>query len=224
MPRTLYAKLSAVLAALLVSVGLVYILVTFSAARLYLDEVNQQVNRDLARDLVADRNLVQAGRLDQQALKRMFDEYMTINPSIEIYLLDRAGNILAFSADPGKVKRSRVDLEPVRAFLAGDAAHIVPPTGAKGLNLATSDIHYLSRALIAFYKEGSIADLDGYSETCLKRVWKAERFSWWMTTLLHRFPEATDFDRRIQNAELEYIMSSEVAQASLAENYVGLPY
>jgi p-hydroxybenzoate 3-monooxygenase len=111
-----------------------------------------------------------------------------------------------------------------RLFLAGDAAHIVPPTGAKGLNLATSDVHYLSRALIDVYRSGSTEGIDTYSDTCLARVWKAERFSWWMTTLLHRFPEATAFDRRIQNAELEYLMSSEVAKASLAENYVGLPY
>ena len=111
-----------------------------------------------------------------------------------------------------------------RLFLAGDSAHIVPPTGAKGLNLAASDIHYLSRALIDFYKSGSTEGIDTYSDTCLARVWKAERFSWWMTMLLHRFPEASDFDRKIQNAELEYLMSSEVAMASLAENYVGLPY
>jgi p-hydroxybenzoate 3-monooxygenase len=111
-----------------------------------------------------------------------------------------------------------------RLFLAGDSAHIVPPTGAKGLNLAASDIHYLSRALIDVYKSGSTAGIDTYSDTCLARVWKAERFSWWMTMLLHRFPEASDFDRKIQNAELEYLMSSEVAKASLAENYVGLPY
>jgi p-hydroxybenzoate 3-monooxygenase len=111
-----------------------------------------------------------------------------------------------------------------RLFLAGDAAHIVPPTGAKGLNLAASDIHYLSRAFLEFYRSGSAAGMDAYSARCLARIWKAERFSWWMTMLLHRFPEASDFDRKIQTAELEYLVSSEVAMASLAENYVGLPY
>ncbi len=109
-----------------------------------------------------------------------------------------------------------------RLFLAGDAAHIVPPTGAKGLNLAASDVHYLSEALIAFYTGDSSA-LDSYSSRALARVWKAERFSWWMTRLLHRFPEEGDFGRRMQLAELEYIADSRAAQTSLAENYVGLP-
>jgi p-hydroxybenzoate 3-monooxygenase len=112
-----------------------------------------------------------------------------------------------------------------RLFLAGDAAHIVPPTGAKGLNLAASDIHYLSRALIAYYKDGGRTDLmDSYSDDCLKRIWKAERFSWWMTQLLHKFPENEGFGDRIQRAEFDYLMSSKAAQTVLAENYVGLPY
>jgi len=111
-----------------------------------------------------------------------------------------------------------------RLFLAGDAAHIVPPTGAKGLNLAASDIYYLSRALTAHYKEKRDDLLDGYSATALRRVWKAERFSWWMTTLLHRFPDASPFDRRVQEAELDYVTGSVAARRSLAENYVGLPY
>jgi p-hydroxybenzoate 3-monooxygenase len=111
-----------------------------------------------------------------------------------------------------------------RLFLAGDAAHIVPPTGAKGLNLAASDVYYLSRALIAHYQEKHDALLDSYSQTALRRVWKAERFSWWMTTLLHRFPDASPFDRRIQEAELDYVTGSLAARRSLAENYVGLPY
>jgi p-hydroxybenzoate 3-monooxygenase len=110
-----------------------------------------------------------------------------------------------------------------RLFLAGDAAHIVPPTGAKGLNLAASDVHYLSEALIAFYR-GNEKLLDSYSARALARVWKAERFSWWMTKLLHRFPEEGDFGRRMQLAELEYIAGSNAAQTALAENYVGLPY
>ncbi len=111
-----------------------------------------------------------------------------------------------------------------RLFLAGDAAHIVPPTGAKGLNLAASDIHYLSEALIRFYENGSEAGLKGYSETALKRIWKAMRFSWWMTSLLHKFPENEGFGDRIQQTEIEYLFSSKAAQTALAENYVGLPY
>jgi len=111
-----------------------------------------------------------------------------------------------------------------RLFLAGDAAHIVPPTGAKGLNLAASDIHYLSNALIDYYSSGRSAELDAYSEKCLRRIWQAERFSWWMTSILHRFPENGAFGEKIQRAELEYLVDSPTARASLAENYVGLPY
>lgn len=111
-----------------------------------------------------------------------------------------------------------------RLFLAGDAAHIVPPTGAKGLNLAASDIHYLSTALIDYYRSGSEAGLEGYSLRALARVWKAERFSWWMTGLLHRFPEASAFDARVRQAELDYLLHSRAAMTALAENYVGLPY
>jgi p-hydroxybenzoate 3-monooxygenase len=110
-----------------------------------------------------------------------------------------------------------------RLFLAGDAAHIVPPTGAKGLNLAASDVRYLSRALVEFYA-GSTGGIDAYSEVCLRRVWKAERFSWWMTTLLHRFPAAGGFDQKVQQAELDYLVDSVAAKTSLAENYVGLPF
>jgi p-hydroxybenzoate 3-monooxygenase len=110
-----------------------------------------------------------------------------------------------------------------RLFLAGDSAHIVPPTGAKGMNLAFADVRVLSRAIAAFYSNGSTALLDSYSETCLRRVWKAQRFSWWMTRLMHLFPEETPFDRRRQVAELDYVTSSEAAAKSLAENYVGLP-
>jgi len=111
-----------------------------------------------------------------------------------------------------------------RLFLAGDAAHIVPPTGAKGLNLAASDIHYLSQGLIAFYDTSDTGLLDDYSQKALRRIWKAERFSWWMTQLLHRFPDTSPFDRRIQIAELDYVTSSETGARSVAENYVGLPY
>jgi p-hydroxybenzoate 3-monooxygenase len=110
-----------------------------------------------------------------------------------------------------------------RLFLAGDAAHIVPPTGAKGLNLAAADVKFLGEALIQWYRDRSAAGLDGYSARALARVWKAERFSWWFTNLTHRFPDMDPFARKMQLAELDYIRSSEKAQAMLAENYVGLP-
>jgi p-hydroxybenzoate 3-monooxygenase len=110
-----------------------------------------------------------------------------------------------------------------RLFLAGDAAHIVPPTGAKGLNLAVADVRVLADALGAFFKAGSPDLLARYSETCLRRVWKVQRFSWWMTQLLHRFATDTPFDRRRQLAELDYVTTSRAASQSLAENYVGLP-
>ena len=111
-----------------------------------------------------------------------------------------------------------------RLFLAGDAAHIVPPTGAKGLNLAISDVHYLARALIEFYGTGSTRYLDEYSGTALRRVWGAARFSWWLTMLLHRFPGQTAFDRRMQEAELDYVASSEHARRAMCEQYAGLPF
>jgi p-hydroxybenzoate 3-monooxygenase len=111
-----------------------------------------------------------------------------------------------------------------RLFLAGDAAHIVPPTGAKGMNLAVADVLNLTEALKAFYRDGATALLDGYSARCLRRVWRAQRFSWWMTTMLHCNPNDTPFDRRRQLAELDYVTSSNAAMRSLAENYVGLPF
>jgi p-hydroxybenzoate 3-monooxygenase len=110
-----------------------------------------------------------------------------------------------------------------RLFLAGDAAHIVPPTGAKGLNLAASDVRYLSRALVEFFKDKSAKGLDRYSELALARVWKAERFSWWMTMLLHTFPDS-GFEQKMQIAELDYIFRSEAGARVFAENYVGLPF
>ncbi|TPJ78969.1 4-hydroxybenzoate 3-monooxygenase [Mesorhizobium sp. B2-6-2] len=111
-----------------------------------------------------------------------------------------------------------------RLFLVGDAAHIVPPTGAKGLNLAASDVRYLFAGLREFYRDGSQTGLDAYSSKALARVWKAVRFSWWMTTMLHRFPETGEFGQRIQEAELDYLVHSRAASTALAENYVGLPY
>jgi p-hydroxybenzoate 3-monooxygenase len=117
-------------------------------------------------------------------------------------------------------------VEPMQCgtlFLAGDAAHIVPPTGAKGLNLAIADVRVLARAIAEFYRSGSRDLLDRYSEICLRRVWKVQRFSWWMTSMLHRFDDDNAFDRRRQIAELDYVTSSRAGAQSLAENYVGLP-
>jgi len=110
-----------------------------------------------------------------------------------------------------------------RLFLAGDAAHIVPPTGAKGLNLAASDVKYLSSAFIEFFKDKSAAGIDHYSQRALARIWRAERFSWWLTSLMHRFPDSEGFGQKMQEAELDYLVNSQALSASLAENYVGLP-
>ena len=117
--------------------------------------------------------------------------------------------------------------EPMRygnLFLAGDAAHIVPPTGARGLNSAGSDIYYLYHALVQYYQEGRSEGLESYSAKALARVWKAQRFSWWLTTLLHTFPQDSDYDRQLKDVDMAYLFSSQAAQQSLAENYVGLPY
>ena len=110
-----------------------------------------------------------------------------------------------------------------RMFLAGDAAHIVPPTGAKGLNLAATDVKYLGDAITEYYAEKSQAGIDNYSQRCLRRIWRAERFSWWFTSLMHQFPETAGFGQKIQEAELDYLIHSESASRALAENYVGLP-
>jgi p-hydroxybenzoate 3-monooxygenase len=117
--------------------------------------------------------------------------------------------------------------EPMRfgsLFLAGDAAHIVPPTGAKGLNLAASDVFYLSRALVEWYAKGSRAGIEAYSGRCLARIWKAERFSWWFTMLMHRFPDDGPIGAKLQRAELDYLAGSTAARTTMAENYVGLPF
>ncbi|MFZ1169766.1 MAG: 4-hydroxybenzoate 3-monooxygenase, partial [Bradyrhizobium sp.] len=145
-------------------------------------------------------------RLDQKAA----DELIT-GPSIEKSIAP----LRSFVAEPMRFGRM---------FLAGDAAHIVPPTGAKGLNLAASDAHYLALAFREYYDEKSSAAIDAYSAKALSRVWKAVRFSWWMTSMLHKFPDNGDFGARIQLAELDYVVNSKAAAASLAENYVGLPY
>ena len=136
---------------------------------------------------------------------------VTIGPSIEKSIAP----LRSFVAEPMRFGR---------LFLAGDAAHIVPPTGAKGLNLAASDVGYLARAMAEHYRERSNEGLDNYSQRCLSRVWKAERFSWWFTSLLHRFPESGEFYARLQEAELDYLTGSRAASTALAENYVGLPF
>jgi len=145
-------------------------------------------------------------RLDQEAVN-----HLVTGPSIEKSIAP----LRSFVAEPMRFGR---------LFLAGDAAHIVPPTGAKGLNLAASDVHYLSRALREYYAEKSSAGIDDYSRRALTRVWKAERFSWWMTSILHRFPDTDAFSARIQIAELNYLVSSPAAATALSENYVGLPF
>lgn len=111
-----------------------------------------------------------------------------------------------------------------RLFLCGDAAHIVPPTGAKGLNTAASDVQYLYQGLVEHYRDGSDAGLDAYSDKALTRVWKTQRFSWWLTSLMHRYPEMTEFDERMQVAEMAFLRSNRAAQTAMAQNYVGLPY
>ena len=145
-------------------------------------------------------------RLDQEAADKL-----VTGPSIEKSIAP----LRSFVAEPMRFGRM---------FLAGDAAHIVPPTGAKGLNLAASDAHYLAVALREFYDEKSAAGIDAYSEKALARVWKAVRFSWWMTSILHKFPDTGTIGARIQLAELDYLVASKAASASLAENYVGLPF
>ena len=164
-----------------------------------------------------------------------------LDDQVEDWSDDRFWSELALRLDPSdaarlvpgpSIEKSIAPLrsfvaEPMRfgrLFLAGDAAHIVPPTGAKGLNLAASDVFYLWRALSEHYETGAMAGLDAYSQTALKRVWLAERFSWWMTSILHTFPEASGFEQQLQKAELGYLVRSPAAMTALAENYVGLPY
>jgi p-hydroxybenzoate 3-monooxygenase len=159
-------------------------------------------------------------RLDEWPDERIFDE-----------LRLRLGGDLADALQPApSLEKSITPMRSFvaapmrfgRLFLAGDAAHIVPPTGAKGLNLAAADVSVLARALAAFYASGRTDLIEAYSETCLRRIWKAQRFSWWMTSMLHRFPGRDPFDDRLQLAELDYVTSSTAASTALAENYVGL--
>lgn len=145
-------------------------------------------------------------RLDHEAVANLIK-----GPSIEKSIAP----LRSFVAEPMRFGR---------LMLAGDAAHIVPPTGAKGLNLAASDIHYLSRSLIDHYRSGTMREIDHYSARCLRRVWKSVRFSWWMTSMMHRFPDTGEFGQKIQEAELDYVVGSAAASTSLAENYVGLPF
>ncbi|MGH7748707.1 MAG: FAD-dependent monooxygenase, partial [Candidatus Dormibacteria bacterium] len=145
-------------------------------------------------------------RLDPRAA-----ESLVTGPSIEKSIAP----LRSFVAEPMRVGR---------LLLAGDAAHIVPPTGAKGLNLAASDVRYLARALIEHCHEKNDACLDAYSARCLARVWKAERFSWWFTSLMHKFPETGAIGQKLQRAELDYLVASRAASTAMAENYVGLPF
>lgn len=160
-------------------------------------------------------------RLEEWPDDRVWDELETrLGPGVAAHIT--RGPALEKSIAP---LRSYV-FEPMcyhSLFLAGDAAHIVPPTGAKGLNLAASDVAYLSQALIAFFHKNELSGIENYSQRALARVWKSERFSWQLTMLMHRFPEHGPFERRMQVAELDYIASSEAARKTIAENYVGLP-
>lgn len=147
----------------------------------------------------------------KRRLPQQVAEQLVTGPSIEKSIAP----LRSFVAEP---------MSYGRLFLAGDAAHIVPPTGARGLNTAGSDIHYLYHALVEHYQQGSDDGLANYSAKALARVWKAQRFSWWLTRLLHTFPDNSDYDVKLQTTDFDYLFSSEAAQRSLAENYVGLPY
>ncbi len=144
-------------------------------------------------------------RLDPEAR-----EHLVTGPALEMSIAP----LRSFVAEPMRFGR---------LFLAGDAAHIVPPTGAKGLNLAASDVGYLWNAFADYYSDKSSAGIDAYSDRCLRRVWRAERFSWWFTSLMHRFPDTGEFGQKMQEAELDYLIHSRAASTALAENYVGLP-
>ena len=166
----------------------------------------QVPSSDKVEQWSADRFWAELGqRLDPAAR-----EHLVTGPALEMSIAP----LRSFVAEPMRFGR---------LFLAGDAAHIVPPTGAKGLNLAASDVGYLWNALADFYNERSSVGIDSYSDRCLRRVWRAERFSWWFTSLMHRFPETGEFGQKMQDAELDYLVNSRAASTALAENYVGLP-
>ncbi len=166
----------------------------------------QVPNTDKIEHWTLDKFWAELGnRLDPDARK-----HLVTGPALEMSIAP----LRSFVAEPMRFGR---------LFLAGDAAHIVPPTGAKGLNLAASDVGYLWNALSEFYNDKSDAGIDTYSDRCLRRVWRAERFSWWFTSLMHRFPETGEFGQKMQEAELDYLVNSRAASTSLAENYVGLP-
>ncbi len=160
-------------------------------------------------------------KLDDWSDERFWDELcLRLGPEVAPHVTRGA------SFDKSIAPLRSMVCEPMRwgrLFLTGDAAHIVPPTGAKGLNLAVSDVIFLAEALVAHHRTGSSAGIDGYSARALARVWRAERFTWWFTTLMHRFPTMDAFDRRMQQAELEYLAESKAAQAVFIENYIGLP-
>ena len=140
-----------------------------------------------------------------------FADQLTTGPSVEKSIAP----LRSFVAEP---------MRWGKLFLCGDAAHIVPPTGAKGLNTAASDVHYLYNGLRQYYEDGDSEGIDHYSQRALARVWKSVRFSWWMTNITHRFPDQSEFDIKMQQAELAFLHENQTAQTSMAENYVGLPY
>lgn len=147
----------------------------------------------------------------KRRIPREYAEKLVTGPSIEKSIAP----LRSFVTEP---------MQWGRLFLCGDAAHIVPPTGAKGLNTASSDVHYLLNGLRQFYEEGDSAGIDTYSQKALSRIWKAERFSWWFSSLLHRYPDQSEFDLKMQKAEIDFLRSNRAAQKAMAENYVGLPY
>lgn len=147
----------------------------------------------------------------KRRIPKTFADHLVTGPSIEKSIAP----LRSFVTEP---------MQWGRLFLCGDAAHIVPPTGAKGLNTASSDVYYLHNALRDYYDHGSRDGIDAYSQNALARIWKAERFSWWFSSLMHRFPDQSEFDLKIQRAEIDFLRTNTAAQKAMAENYVGLPY
>ena len=176
---------------------------------------NDQLSRYYIQCSLSDKPEDWTDEAFWQELKRRipaeFAETLVTGPSIEKSIAP----LRSFVTEP---------MQWGRLFLCGDAAHIVPPTGAKGLNTAASDVHYLYNGLRAFYEQNDRSGLDGYSQKALARVWKAERFSWWFSSLMHRYPDQSPFDLKMQRAEIAFLQSNAAAQKAMAENYVGLPY